>query len=41
MGKLVTNVALLTMISTPAIAMAEAAHFVGAALAAALVDVLL
>ena len=40
MGKLVTNVALLTMISTSAIAMAKAAHL-GAALASGLVHVLL
>ena len=47
MGKLITNLALLTMISTPAIAMAKSAHspgialgIVGAVLAAGVVHVL-
>ncbi len=46
MGKLITNLAFLTIISTPAIAMAKAAHspelgfgIVGAALAAGVVHV--
>jgi hypothetical protein len=47
MGKLITNFAFITMISTPAIAMAKAAHspeigvgILGAALAAGVVHVL-
>ena len=46
MGKLITSLAFLTMISTPAIAMAKAAHspelslgIVGAAIAAGVVHV--
>jgi hypothetical protein len=47
MGKVITNLAFITMISTPAIAMAKAAHspqlgagIVGAAIAAGVVHVL-
>ncbi len=47
MGKIITNLAFITMISTPAIAMAKAAHspqlgvgIVGAAIAAGVVHVL-
>jgi len=47
MGKLITNLAFVTMVSTPAIAMAKAAHspevglgILGAAIAASVVHVL-
>jgi hypothetical protein len=47
MGKVITNLAFITMVSTPAIAMAKAAHspevglgILGAAIAASVVHVL-